>query len=495
MRCETSGKIPATARRAGDAGHRLMGAPIYATCDAAMARAGPPAGHGIAARLVLVTCILASSLAFVDGSVVNVGLPAIGRALRADASALQWVVNAYLMPLSALLLIGGAAGDRFGRRGLLILGTTLFGAASLACAMAPSLPLLLAGRGFQGLGAAMLMPNSLAILGATFSGEAKGRAIGIWAATGAAMGALGPVLGGWLIDTVGWRAIFFINLPLALSVVFLAWRCVPRDIPEPGRPLDIWGGVLATLGLAAATWALTVGSGPAGWTPAAIVAAAGAAALMAGFLGLERRMGEAAMTPLTLFVSRTFVGLTLLTLLLYGALGGLLVLLPFVLIRAAGYSATQAGAALLPLPLVLSILSPAMGAFAGRFGPRLPLALGPVVVAFGFTLLSRIDVTAVYWTQVFPALLVIAVGMSGAVAPLTTAILSSVDNRHTGSASGLNSAVARTGGLVATALIGSVLAASGAELLASFHIAALAAAAACLLAALLAFWLVGRVTV
>jgi predicted MFS family arabinose efflux permease len=249
--------------------------------------------------------------------------------------------------------------------------------------------------------------------------------------------------------------------------------------------------VLATAGLAAATWALTVGNGPSGWTPPALVAAALAAALTAGFLGVEHWMGEDAMTPLTLFGSTTFIGLTLLTLLLYGALGGLFVLLPFLLIQAAGYSSTQAGAALLPLPLVLTILSPAMGALAGRIGPRLPLAVGPLVVAVGFAMLTRIDGRAAYWTEVFPALLVIAVGLSGAVAPLTTAVLGSVDDRHTGSASGLNSAVARTGGLVATALIGAVLAARGADLFAGFHVAALVGATACLMAALNAFYLVG----
>ena len=336
------------------------------------------------------------------------------------------------------------------------------------------------------------MPNSLAILGATFSGEAKGRAIGIWAATGAAMGALGPVLGGWLIDTIGWRAIFFINLPLAAGAVVLAWRFVPVDASGRDRPLDAIGGVLATASLAAATWALTKGSGPAGWTPDALVAAAAALVLAVGFLAAERRMGEAAMTPLSLFGSATFVGLTLLTLLLYGALGGLFVLLPFFLIEAAHYTATQAGGALLPLPLVLAVLSPSMGALAGRIGPRLPLAIGPLVVACGFALLARVGEDAGFWTEVLPSLLVIAVGLSGAVAPLTTAVLGSVDERHTGSASGLNSAVARLGGLVTTALVGAVLAARGAALVTGFHLAALAGAASCALAGATAAILVGR---
>lgn len=404
--------------------------------------------------------------------------------LHADAGALQWIVNAYLLPLSALLLLGGAAGDTYGRRRLLVLGTLLFAAASLACALAPNLPVLLAGRALQGLGAAMLMPSSLAILGSAFEGEAKGRAIGIWAASSAAMGAAGPVLGGWLIDTAGWRLIFLINLPLAFGAVLLAWRFVQRDEDVRDRKLDSWGGLLAPLGLGAATWALTEGSGPAGWTIAAMATAGVAIALLMAFIAVERRRGEAAMMPLSLFGSCIFVGLTLLTLLLYGALGGLFVLLPFLPIQSAGYSATQAGAALLPLPVLLAISSPSMGALAGRIGSRLPLTVGPLVTACGFALMLRIGAHAAYWTQVLPALLVIAAGLSGAVAPLTIAVLSSVDGRHTGSASGLNSAVARTGGLAATALLGSILAANGAQLLAGFHTAALAGAAACILAAL-----------
>ena len=461
-------------------------------CDKALARCSASGSDVRRQRLILATCILASSLAFVDGSVVNVGLPAIGRNLQASAAALQWVVNAYLLPLSALLLLGGAAGDRYGRRRLLIVGTVLFAIASFACACAPSLGLLLAGRALQGVGAAIVLPNSLAILGTAFSGEMKGRAIGIWAATGAAMGAVGPVLGGWLIDTVGWRAIFVINLPLAFGAVLLAMRSVPKDIAVAGRRLDMWGGLLATGALAAATWALTVGSGPAGWTTDALVSATLAMVLAASFLGIERSMGENAMTPLSLFGSRAFVGLTVLTLLLYGALGGLFVLLPFLLIQGDGYSATRAGAALLPLPLVLAVLSPSMGALAGRIGPRLPLAFGSLVVAGGFALLIRIDGRGDYWTEIFPALMVIALGLSGAVAPLTTAVLLSVDARHTGSASGFNSAVARTGGLVATALVGAVFAAHGASLFAGFHIAALVGASACVVAALTAAGLVGR---
>jgi EmrB/QacA subfamily drug resistance transporter len=410
-------------------------------------------------------------LAFVDGSVVNVALPTLAKNFNADSGSLQWVINSYLLPLSALLLLGGAAGDYFGRRRLLILGTSVFALASLGCALAPALPALFACRLLQGIGAAILMPNSLAILGQTFSGASKGRAIGIWAATGAAMGAIGPVIGGWLIDLGSWRAIFLLNLPLACGAIILAWRFVPHDRRSQPYPLDAIGGILATIGLAALTWALTVGSSRRGWTPAALIGAAGAVLLLGIFLRFELVRGTRAMMPLHLFASKSFVGLTIFTLLLYGALGGLLVLLPYVLIKAAGYSATGAGAALLPLPLILTVTSPVAGALVGRIGTRTPLTIGPLVVAAGFLIALRIDSSASYWTQVLPMIVLIALGMSAAVAPLTTAVLTSVDQVHTGSASGLNSAVARTGGLIATALLGSVLAAEGDRLLVAYHVA------------------------
>ncbi len=406
---------------------------------------------------VLTTTILASSLAFIDGSVVNVALSSLGATFEADASDLQWVINAYLLPLSALLLLGGAVGDRYGHARILIAGTAVFGAASIGCALAPRLMWLLVARGLQGVGAALLMPNSLAILGAAFAGEARGRAIGIWASVGAVMGALGPVFGGWLIDTVGWRSIFLINLPLATGAVVLAFifiRNPPREDTPPA--LDLLGGVLATASLGALIWGLTIGSAHAGWTPLAIL---------------------------------TFIGLTLLTALLYGALGALLVLVPFVLIQAGRYSAAQAGAALVPLAMVLALASPLMGAVAGRIGPRAPLTLGPLLVAGGFLLALRIQADAAYWTTVFPSVLLIAIGMAGAVAPLTTAVLASVDQQHVGSASGLNSAVARTGGMVATALIGGVLGAAGPALLSAFHYAVAICALASVAASASAFFL------
>jgi EmrB/QacA subfamily drug resistance transporter len=458
------------------------------TCIAAQPRLARDTAYP---NWVLTTTILASSLAFIDGSVVNVGLSALSGTFKASASDLQWVINTYLLPLSALLLLGGAAGDRYGHARLLIAGTAMFGAASIGCALAPSLKWLLVGRGLQGVGAALLMPNSLAILGASFSGAARGRAIGIWASVGAVMAAFGPVLGGWLIDTVGWRSIFVINLPLSAAAIVLAIIFIRNQRREDEAPaLDLLGGALATASLGSLTWGLTIGSAHAGWTPAALMLILFGIALMLGFLAVERSKSEFAMMPLALFGSSSFIGITALTGLLYGALGALLVLVPYVLIQAGRYSAVQAGAALVPFALVLALASPLIGGVAGKMGPRLPLTLGPLVVAGGFLLALRIEINAAYWTTVFPAVLVIAIGMAGAVAPLTTAVLASVDKRHSGSASGLNSAVARTGGMVATALIGGVLGTAGSALLTSFHTAATICALASVAASASAFFLI-----
>lgn len=466
---------------------------LHAGCDAGSATAisrGAPIEHP---NIVLAMTVLASGLAFVDGSVVNVGLPAMRDSLQADAGDLQWVINAYLLPLSALLLFGGAAGDRFGRKLVLVLGTTLFAGSSLLCAIAPNLSWLLIGRVLQGAGAALLLPCSLAILGESFEGEARGRAVGIWAASGAIMGAIGPVIGGWLIDVTGWRAIFLINLPLALAAITLALIFVRDPIGDgPKQPLDIGGSVLATTALGALTWSLTIGAGPAGWTSPAVVTVVCGVVLSVAFVFLERGLGDRAMIPLSLFSSASFVGLSLLTLLVYGALGGLLVLLPYVLIESAHYSATAAGAALLPFPLVMAFASPTMGGLAAKVGPKHSLTLGSIGVAAGCLLLLRLNQDAAYWTDVFPALMVLALGMSATAAPLTTAVLGSVDERHTGSASGLNSALARIGGLVVTALLGVVLSATGSALIAAFHLAVITGAIMTAGAALCAATLIGK---
>lgn len=463
-----------------------------AYCDRASAdcvRAARTTGHP---RLILATTILASSLAFVDGSVVNVALPAIGKSLSADSAALQWCINAYLLPLSAMLLLGGAAGDSFGRRRVLVAGVALFAVASLACALAPTLPALLAARFLQGVSAAALMPNSLAILGQSFAGPAKGRAVGIWAATSAIAGAVGPVLGGWLIDLGSWRAIFLINLPLALVAILMALRYVPSEREHGGAPLDLGGGALVTAGLGGLTWALTVATGPGGWTRGAFLASVASGGLLAWFVHVERRKRDGALIPMELFASRSFIGLNTFTFLLYGAFSVLLVLVPYVMIEAQGWSGTAAGAALMPLPIVLTLASPAMGALAGRTGTRLPLAIGSLVVGGGLLMMMRVQPGTSYWNALLPAILVTSAGLAAAVAPLTTAVLVSAGARYTGAASGFNSAIARTGSLVATALLGAVLASHAESLLAAFHTAMILSALACGAAALSALLLLDR---
>ena len=424
---------------------------------------------------------------------LSVALPAIRASYGADGQQVQWVVNAYLLPLSALLLLGGALGDHFGRRRLLVIGTSIFAITSLICALAPSLPILLAARAAQGVGAALLLPNSLALLNAAFQGEKRGRAVGIWAASGAAMAAFAPLLGGWLVANVGWPAIFYINLPLALGAILLALRFV-EESSEPGAGrTDYAGALLATGGLGGLTYALTLWSATRHFTNGALVALAAGIALLAGFLFVEYRRGPRAMMPLTLFEGRCFTGLNLLTFLLYGAFGAAMLLIPYVLITSGGYSPVQAGLAMLPLPILMTSLSPTMGGLAARIGPRIPLTVGPFIVAIGLLLARLVTPDASYWTGAFPMVLVMAIGMTIAVAPLTASVLGSVEEQHVAMASGFNSAVARTGGLIATALLGSVLASTGVALFAGFHMAMYVSAVVSALASLVAMTMLGKV--
>jgi MFS family permease len=335
------------------------------------------------------------------------------------------------------------------------------------------------------------MPNSLAILGASFDGEARGKAIGTWAAAGAVAGAIGPLIGGVLVDVASWRAIFLVNLPLAAGAIWLGWRYVPTAGDDGHGRLDWLGAGFATLGLAGVTWGLTVLSGKLAIGGGAWAVGLGLAAL-ALFLLVEHRRGDRAMMPLALFATSSYIGLSILTLLLYGALGGLFVVLPFLLIEAGHYSAIQAGAALLPLSIVIGSGSRFMGRLAGRIGPHWPLTIGPLIVAAGFALASRIDPAASYWTGVLPPLLLIAIGMAGVAAPLTTAVMGSVDTRHVGAANGSNSALARTGGLLATALLGSVLAVRGAALVDAVSAASWIASGACVAAGLASLFLLER---
>lgn len=424
---------------------------------------------------------------------MNVALPAIRESYGAGATDAQWVVNAYLLPLSALLLLGGAVGDHYGRRRLLVIGTSLFALASLTCALASTLPILLAARGAQGVGAALLLPNSLALLNAAYSGAERGRAVGIWAASGAAMAAVAPLLGGWLVGSVGWPAIFYINLPLAAGAVFIASRFVDESREAGAGRTDYAGALFATGGLGGVTYGLTLWSahGHAG-SPSLIAILVGLF-LLCAFLFAEHRRGNRAMMPLELFRNVCFSGLNLLTFLLYGAFGAAMLLIPYVLISSGGYSPLEAGLALLPLPLLMTSASPGMGSLASRIGPRLPLTIGPVVVAAGLLLCWLIGPRSSYWLGAFPAILVMALGMTIAVAPLTASVLGSVEEKHVAMASGFNSAVARSGGLIATALLGSVFALSERRLFGGFHLGMTVAAIIAALAGAVAATTLGGV--
>ncbi|HEY0629122.1 MAG TPA: MFS transporter [Sphingomicrobium sp.] len=439
-----------------------------------MNRASVKARHD--PRWTLVMSVAASSLSFIDGSILNVALPAIREGTGAGAAEVQWVVNIYTLPLAALILLGGALGDHHGRRLWLVIGTALFGAGSLACALSSSLEPLLFGRALQGIGAGLLLPNSLALLNGVYEGEARGQAIGTWAAAGAIAAAIAPLIGGWLVEHVGWPSIFWINLPFVAAAIFIALTRV-EEVREPEKArLDVIGALLATLGLGAATYGLTLWSQTFALTTMAAAGLALGAVLLIAFVLWEMRLGDRAMVPLSLFKNRCFSALNLMTFLLYGAMGGSFLLIPYVLIEAGGYSPIEAGLSLLPMSILLGLASPMMGKLAVRLGPKIPLTVGPVVVGAGLLLATRISESQAYWTHAFPAILVISIGMALAVAPLTSTILAAVDKHQTGMASGFNSAVARIGGLIVVALLGAVLMGTGKDLLKPFSIALVAMA-------------------
>ena len=470
----------------------MASAAHHGPCDTLAATSRKGGTHGGAGTLA--ATVLGSSLSFIDGSVVNVALPAMARDLGAGAAGVQWIVNAYLLPLAALVLLGGALSDRLGRKRVFMAGTTLFTLASLICLAAPSLEVLIAGRVAQGLGAALLVPASLAILGTDFEGEARGRAIGTWAAAGAVAGAIGPILGGWLVDAVGWRSIFAVILPVAAAALLLGWRYIDASqADEAAAPLDWRGALLATIGLGLVTFGLTSAASGGGAMASGTMAAGLVACIP--FLWIERRLGERAMVPLALFGTRTFTGVTLLTLFLYAALGGVLLLLPYLLI-ARGWAASAAGAAMLPLAILMGLGSRGAGRLAERIGARPMLSIGPLVTGAGFAWLARLPEGAIdYWRDIFPAMMLIGIGMAIAVAPLTTTVMTAVDEKHAGAASGVNNATARIGAMLATALIGLALTDGGAGVSTpAFHIAALAAASGAVLAGLSGWLLVGEKT-
>jgi EmrB/QacA subfamily drug resistance transporter len=425
-------------------------------CDEGAIRA--TAASDCAARAkpwVLAVTILASTISYIDESVVNVALPTIEADLKASAAIVQWLVNSYMLSLTALVLVGGAAGDQLGRRKIFITGIVLFALASLWCGFAGDIAQLIVARVVQGAGAALLIPSSLAIIGATFDESERGKAIGTWAAFSAISAAFGPLLGGWIVDHVAWRWIFLINPFLALPVIVIALRHVPesRD-PHASGGLDWGGALLALLGLGSLVYGL-IEAPVRGLTDVRVAATLGAGILLlVAFLAQERR-SRAPMMPLALFRASVFAGVNLLTLLLYAALGGMFFLLPFLLIQVHGFSATLAGAAFLPFTIVMAGLSRWSGALIDRLGARLPLIVGPVLAAAGFAALALMPADGGY-VRLIPGMVVLGLGMVVTVAPLTTTVINAVPERQAGIASGINNAVASLASLLAIAILGAV---------------------------------------
>ena len=455
--------------------------------DSGQALSAPKAPGAHAGAKVLAASSLGSCLVFVTSAVAAVALAAIGRDMRLSPLELQWVMNAELLPLATLTMVAGVLGDRHGQKRIFLVGIVLYGLGAIAIGFAPGFGPLIAGRFVQGLGEALILPTGLSLLGQAFPADRKARAVGIWSAAAAVASGVAPAIAGAILDHGSWRTTFLMLFPVAMVALALGAAWIPGSSATTRTRIDVVGAVLSTIGLGglgAGLTSLTNSSGLSLWVVVAVIVGLGS---LLGLVANERRLGDKAMLPPSLFASRSVIGANLFTALLYGAFTVMLTLIPFVMIRGARLPTLAAGLAFIPLQVLVAVVSPLAGILCRRLGRRFPLFAGGCIAALGCAMSLRIGSDATYWADIFPAVLLLALGMSLAIAPLTTLVLVSVNADRAGTAAGINSAVSRVGSLLAIALLGGVLQQGGPKLVAGFHMAMAAAAVACVLATLAVF--------